>query len=144
MNSRIAFALLAGHFLSACHSPSTPLETTSHHATKESVSSGNADSSSVLPKVVTAGGGKIEYLLRFPKPHTHYLEIEAKLPITVRPGIEVMMPVWTPGSYLVREYARHVEGIRAEGGRGRAVEVKKTAKNRWKIDVNAGEQITLF
>ena len=32
-----------------------------------------------------------------------------------RDHVELMMAVWTPGSYLVREFARHVEGVRAFG-----------------------------
>jgi predicted metalloprotease with PDZ domain len=38
--------------------------------------------------------------------------------------------VWTPGSYLVREFARHVEGIVAEDGDGRSLEVVRTDKHR--------------
>ena len=50
----------------------------------------------------------IRYTLRFPAPHTHYVEVEAALPTDEKPWIELTMAVWTPGSYLVREYARHV------------------------------------
>ena len=53
----------------------------------------------------------ITYTLRFPAPHTHYVSVEASVPTGGRPQIELMMAVWTPGSYLVREYARHVEDV---------------------------------
>ena len=43
-----------------------------------------------------------------PHPHTHYLEITASVPAG-KPQVELFMAVWTPGSYLVREYARNVE-----------------------------------
>src|SRR3954465_7702439 len=60
----------------------------------------------------------IAYPLRFPAPQTHYVEDEARVPTDGRPEVELMMAVWTPGSYLVREYARAVEGGGAapEGG----------------------------
>ena len=71
----------------------------------------------------------IRYTVSFPAPHTHYLEIEASYPTEGRPSIELMMAVWTPGSYLIREYERHVEaltaadpGARAAGGRENAQE----------------------
>ena len=55
----------------------------------------------------------IRYTLRFPAPHTHYVNVEASSPTAGRPEVELMMAVWTPGSYLVREYARNVEGLAA-------------------------------
>ena len=51
----------------------------------------------------------IRYTLSFPAPQTHYVEVEATVPTGGRPQIELEMAVWTPGSYLVREFSRHVE-----------------------------------
>src|SRR5918995_7078989 len=72
----------------------------------------------------------IRYTLRFPAPHTHYVEVEAVYPTGGRPEIELFMAVWTPGSYLVREYERHVENLVAlahgSGASGGAVQVVKT------------------
>jgi predicted metalloprotease with PDZ domain len=44
------------------------------------------------------------------------------------------MAVWTPGSYLVREYARNVEAFRARVPGGRDLGWQKTKKNRWAIE----------
>jgi predicted metalloprotease with PDZ domain len=50
------------------------------------------------------------------------------------PGTCVLaMPVWTPGSYLVREYARHVSRVHATDQSGAPLPVAKVAKNRWAI-----------
>ena len=46
----------------------------------------------------------IRYTLTFPAPQTHYVEVTASIPTRGRSEIELMMAVWTPGSYLVREY----------------------------------------
>jgi len=43
------------------------------------------------------------------------------------------MPVWTPGSYLVREYARHVEGFGAASD-GKKIAHQKVRKNAWRVD----------
>ena len=45
----------------------------------------------------------IRYSLSFPDAQNHYVEIEATYPTDGRPSVELMMAVWTPGSYLVRE-----------------------------------------
>lgn len=47
--------------------------------------------------------------------------------------LELFIPAWTPGSYLIREYARHVHHVRAVRGDGTEVPVDKRAKNRWAV-----------
>ena len=73
-----------------------------------------------LPMQSNAASEPIRYVLRFPAPQTHYVEVEADVPTGGRPAVELMMAVWTPGSYLVREYARNVEGLAATDPGGRA------------------------
>ena len=75
----------------------------------------------------------IRYTLSFPEPHTHYVEVTAVVPTDGRPQVELMMAVWTPGSYLVREYARHVEAVTAAAQGGRALTIDKSDKNRWRV-----------
>ncbi|MEO6195718.1 MAG: PDZ domain-containing protein [Thermoanaerobaculia bacterium] len=75
----------------------------------------------------------ISYTLRFPAPQTHYVEVEALIPTGGHPEVELTMAVWTPGSYLIREYARNVEGISAATERGEPLSIEKTVKNRWRI-----------
>lgn len=83
----------------------------------------------------------IRYTVRFPEPHTHYLEIEASVPAG-GPRLEVFMAVWTPGSYLVREYARHVEGFSASAG-SRPLSWSRSRKNRWLIESANAPRVTL-
>ena len=84
----------------------------------------------------------IRYTLRFPAPHTHYVEVEAAIPTGGRPEVEVYMATWTPGSYLIREYERQVEAVTASTGT-RAVNVAKSTKNRWKIATGGAANVTL-
>src|SRR5690606_24958079 len=41
--------------------------------------------------------------------------------------------VWTPGSYLLREYSRHVDDVQAFDAEGRQLGVRRAAKNRWTV-----------
>lgn len=82
----------------------------------------------------------IRYVVRFPAPETNYLEVEARVPTDGRPAIEMMMAVWTPGSYLIREYQRNVEGVTATAA-GRPLAVQKTTKNRWRIATGGAREI---
>ena len=78
------------------------------------------------------GRAPIRYTLRFTAPQTNYIEVEAVIPTGGRPSVDLFMAVWTPGSYLVREYERHVEAVTASAG-GRALDVQKPVKNRWRV-----------
>ncbi len=84
----------------------------------------------------------ITYTLRFPAPETHYVEVEASVPAG-QPAIDLMMAVWTPGSYLVREYERHVEQVAARGPDGAALPVSKPQKNRWRIAAKGAPRVTV-
>mgnify|MGYP006266608289 CR=1 FL=1 len=84
----------------------------------------------------------IRYTLRFPAPHTHYVEVEAAFPTGGRAEVEVYMPTWTPGSYLIREYERNVEAVTAVAGT-RTLAVAKSTKNRWKITTGGAASVTL-
>jgi predicted metalloprotease with PDZ domain len=85
----------------------------------------------------------IRYTLRFPAPETHYVEVEAIVPTGGARSIDLMMPVWTPGSYLVREYSRHVEDVRAAAPDGHALGVRKTAKNHWAVATGGAPRVTV-
>ena len=75
---------------------------------------------------------RMRYCLSMPEPASHLFHIEATL---ARPGAaaELCFPVWTPGSYLVREFARHVEGLRAEDGAGHPLPVIRIDKHRFSV-----------
>jgi predicted metalloprotease with PDZ domain len=80
---------------------------------------------------------EIVYTVSMPKPHTHLLEVEIRLRHpgeVVERDADLVMPVWTPGSYLVREFARHVQDFKASDAAGRALSWTKTNKNTWRID----------
>ena len=79
-----------------------------------------------------ASAEAIRYTVSFPAPHTHYAEVSATVPTGGRAQVELMMAVWTPGSYLVREFSRHVENVTATAG-GRTLAVEKSDKNRWRV-----------
>ena len=83
----------------------------------------------------------IRYVLRFPAPQTHYVEVEARVPTDGRADVELMMPVWTPGSYLVREFAKNVDQLAATAPDGAALTAAKVRKNRWRIAAGGAAEV---
>jgi predicted metalloprotease with PDZ domain len=81
---------------------------------------------------MAAGPLQISYNVSFPEAQAHYVDIEMDIKGLAQNQLTLKMPVWTPGSYLVREYAKNVESFTAEHN-GKAVDVTKTRKNAWQI-----------
>ena len=85
----------------------------------------------------------IRYTVRIAAPATHYLEVEAIYPAAGKPTLDLMMAVWTPGSYLVREFARHVEQVRARAPSGQPLALEKTRKNRWHVRTGGAKSVVV-
>lgn len=54
----------------------------------------------------------------------------------------VALPVWIPGSYLVREFAKNLQGLRATQGR-RKPALTQLDKCSWQVDCVPGQPLVL-
>src|SRR6266511_2592787 len=76
----------------------------------------------------------ISFTVSMPKPWTHLLEVEMRVHVPANLNVpnetDLVMPVWTPGSYLIREFERHVQDFAADAN-GRALDWTKVNKNTW-------------
>lgn len=85
--------------------------------------------------------GQIEYTLSMPKPQNHYFEVEMWIEGVNSKEVEVKMPVWAPGSYLVREFAKNVNLVKAYDEKGNTLPVRKTSKNAWMIQKGSAKKV---
>ena len=74
------------------------------------------------------------------RPETHLYEITMEIDPRGAKTLDLVLPVWTPGSYLVREFSRHVRDFSAKEKRagsqgGRPIEALKVEKNRWRLSL---------
>jgi predicted metalloprotease with PDZ domain len=67
------------------------------------------------------------------KPQNHYFEVEMELKDFKEKELTVKMPVWAPGSYLIREFSKNVNLVRAFDENNNPLKVSKTSKNAWLI-----------
>jgi predicted metalloprotease with PDZ domain len=74
----------------------------------------------------------VDYVVSITEPSTHEVTVTATFPAAGE-TLELFMPVWTPGSYLVREYSRHLLAIETSTADGRSLPIDKVAKNRWRV-----------
>ena len=71
------------------------------------------------------------YTLSFADPAGHLLDVEMTMTAPVA-GQRIAMPSWIPGSYLMREFARHVVTLSAEQA-GHPVKSEKLDKSTWQF-----------
>jgi predicted metalloprotease with PDZ domain len=81
---------------------------------------------------------KISYQVAMPQPQSHLFEVTLQIEGWRSSFLDLKMPVWTPGSYLVREYARHVQDFSAGTKPWR-----KLAKNHWQIETADAVEIAV-
>jgi predicted metalloprotease with PDZ domain len=86
----------------------------------------------------------IDYSITSRKPSTHYLQVGVNYRRYDQADFtEFRLPVWTPGSYLVREYAKNLEGFQATDADGKALAWEKTDKQTWRVRHAPGQTISL-
>lgn len=62
-------------------------------------------------------------------PAGHRLKVQLQIPNPSRRRQIVSLPAWIPGSYLIRDFSRHIESIRAWCGKTVMVPQKSTPTN---------------
>ncbi len=81
---------------------------------------------------------EVGYTVSMSKPFTHLLEVEMRVKLNQKNDLsEISLPVWTPGSYLVREYARHVQEFSVKDSGGKDLVWGKTSKNTWSVETKS-------
>lgn len=92
---------------------------------------------SPAPPAAAARPLSLSYTLGFPRPYTHLYEVALTIANVSTPQIDLQLPTWTPGSYLQREYARHVQDFSVSDGANQALGWKKADKATWRIEAGA-------
>jgi predicted metalloprotease with PDZ domain len=82
----------------------------------------------------------IRYRLQMPDVTRHYFEVQCRI-ANAKAVEDLSLPSWIPGSYLLREFARHVVAFSAESASG-AVETEKIDHRTWRCRNVQGELTT--
>lgn len=97
----------------------------------------------LIASVITVRSQKIEYTLDFADPQTHYLTVKMKISGLSGKSIDLKMPTWAPGSYLIREFSKNVDFFNASSNTPAEMSWSKTDKNTWHINLALAQVITV-
>jgi predicted metalloprotease with PDZ domain len=77
-----------------------------------------------------------------PAPHTHRFHVQLEIDGLMANTLDLALPVWTPGSYMVRDYARHLQSFAAESG-GQPRTWSKIDKTTWRVQTGGASKVTV-
>ena len=80
----------------------------------------------------------LDYTVSFDKVKSHYVTVDLTFDATGKDFVDFKVPVWTPGSYKVREFSNAFENVTA-GDK----EVKRINKNTWRIATSGASEVKL-
>jgi predicted metalloprotease with PDZ domain len=76
---------------------------------------------------------KVHYLVEITKPEHHHVKVTMKIENVKGKAFQVFLPSWSPGSYLMREYARHIRWFQASQSNGEVLYHTQASKGVWEI-----------
>jgi predicted metalloprotease with PDZ domain len=84
---------------------------------------------------------QLGYVVRVLDLHAHLFEVTLTI---AQPAADqvLSLPVWIPGSYLVREFSKHLQGLQACQG-ARPVAITQLDKCSWQVHAKAGKTLVL-
>ena len=83
----------------------------------------------------------LHYQIEFDDYRQHLMHVTVRF--LANPTQVLSLPTWIPGSYLIREFSKHLESVRAYDEAGRILKIQKFEKNKWRLFNTDHELITV-
>jgi predicted metalloprotease with PDZ domain len=79
--------------------------------------------------------GPVHYRLSLSDPNRQYVHVRIEVAEAPKATTTLAMPAWAPGSYLIRDFGKHVYEVEAHelGEQGRKLEVDRIDKQTWQV-----------
>lgn len=83
---------------------------------------------------------ELSYTISFPEPHTHLYTVKFTIKNITTDKIDLQIPNWIPGSYMIRDYAGNIQSFSVKDARGSSLKWNKTTKSNWNIQTGASPE----
>lgn len=78
------------------------------------------------------------YIVSIPDPTTRQIHVQLFIQ-SATDGVMLRLPAWIPGSYMIRDFSRHIVEMRATDAAGRDLQIEKIDKHSWRIAAGGGD-----
>ena len=92
------------------------------------------------PAAIPGSPAMFRYTVTLPERQAHHVHVQLVVERDAGGPLALGLPVWTPGSYLVREFARNVLELTASAD-GAPLAVTPRDKNTWDVDAGAARRV---
>lgn len=94
-----------------------------------------------ISPIAHAAPGETAYTIRLSRPQTQTVEIQAIFEPLESGPVELVMPTWRPGRYVILNQAGGVRTLRAEDGSGNLLPVTRPRTSHWRIDRGDSDRV---
>ena len=84
--------------------------------------------------MISSAKQTISYTLSMPQPHTHLLSVEIRISNIVGASLNMHMPAWRTGRYVLMDFSGGVQNFAATDEKKHPLPFKKTDKDTWHIE----------
>lgn len=82
------------------------------------------------------------YEIRIPRPEAHLVEVRLTVEGWIGGPLLLSMPAWAPGSYLIRDFARHVQDFEARSA-GKTLPWTRLDKHTWSVEAGFARRVEI-
>ncbi len=75
----------------------------------------------------------LQYTLNVHSVEEHLFRVSLSIPAHEQDTLELTLPAWIPGSYMIRDFARNIVRLQAINNNGEQADVVKTDKQTWRV-----------
>ncbi|MFQ5603799.1 MAG: M61 family metallopeptidase [bacterium] len=83
----------------------------------------------------------IAYRLSWQQPHAHLLKVELTVTDLDTTSLEVRIPAWRPGRYIIQNYAKNVIDFEVTDGKGNPLPFVKIDKSGWRVTKTRSQNV---
>jgi predicted metalloprotease with PDZ domain len=91
----------------------------------------------------TSAAEAIRYRLAMPKPASHFFVVSIVVDGVTTPTMDFQMPAWSPGRYIIYDFAHNVQEFRAQGDQSEPLEFEKVDKQTWRVTTHGGRRVAI-
>ncbi|MFN0133923.1 MAG: M61 family metallopeptidase [Phycisphaerales bacterium] len=89
------------------------------------------------------GGPPVEYVVTLDAPQTQMVSVSMRVKGLTEPTLEVSLPVWRPGRYVVLDPAQTLRDLTAEAADGQLLASEKTDKSTWLVSTGGRDEVVV-
>ncbi|GAB3016053.1 M61 family metallopeptidase [Bowmanella dokdonensis] len=76
---------------------------------------------------------QLDYRLDLSQKKRHLYDISLQIPAQNKDSLHISLPAWIPGSYMIRDFAKHIVSLSAENAKGESLPLEKLDKQSWRL-----------